>query len=583
MIELIKRIEKKERIILFFAACFIVIQIYFDMKLPLYFAKILGLLNTGEADANSINNYWPAMFLCLILSFVFSVISIVMISKGTSTFIGELREKLFEKVLNLSSENIDKLTVSSLITRCTSDVQNIQNVLFTGIQAIVKVPIISVWVYYEISRYGIYWQLTVLVTIILCVIVIAASLILAAPFTTKVQNNTDELNRVTMEKLQGTDVIRSFNAQQEAGSRFSKINETLSLNTLKSQYPALIMMPGVNFIMNAMNTFVYIVCGLAIVSHPIEQQYADFSNQMTVIPYALQLMLAFMALVQVLFTFPRAKVSAVRINEILKTQAAVTDGPGALSTEKGTIEFKNVSFAFPGATKDFLNNVSFKCDEGKVIAIIGSIGSGKTLLIDLIMRFHDVKSGQILVDGIDVREYTLKQLRDKISLVQQRPVLFSGTIASNIAYGCEDKLADNDYIKSIGIFSGADEFVSNIPETYEGLIVRNGTNLSGGQRQRLSIARALAKPAEILIFDDSFSALDFKTDYTIRKNINERFSSSTKIIIGQRIGSIKNADTILVMDNGKIVGCGTHDELLKNCETYKQIAYSQLSKEEIGA
>mgnify|MGYP002855840249 CR=1 FL=1 len=583
MIQLIKRLKSNQKIQLGLAACFIIIQVYFDMQLPLYFAKIISLMQNMNLNGGELNRYWPGMFLCLVSSFLSSAISIVLISKSISGFIAELRVDLFEKVQCLSQENIAKLGVSSLVTRCTSDVQNIQMILFTGFQAIIKVPVVSIWVYIKIAQYGLYWQLTVLVTIILCIIVIALSIILAAPYTKYVQSLTDGLNKITLEKLQGIDVIRSFNAQEEVTERFKDTNSQLSYNTYKSQIPSLMMLPGVNFIMNAMDSFVYIVCGLAIVSHPIELQGADFANLMSVIPYALQLMIAFMALVQVLFTFPRARVSAIRIKEVLDMTPTIVDGKGANGNSKGVIEFKNVSFTFPGAKTEFLKNVSFSCESGKVLAIIGSIGSGKSLLIDLIMRFYDATSGQVLVDGVDVRVYTLEQLREKISLANQKPVLFSGTIASNIAYGCEDKMSDKRFISKIGEISGAAEFVNKLPETYDAMIMRNGTNLSGGQRQRLTIARTLAKSSEIMIFDDSFSALDFKTDLKVRTDIKENFKESTKIIIGQRIGSIKDADKIVVMDKGEVVGVGTHIELLNNCETYKQIAYSQLTKEELGA
>ena len=581
MIQLIKRLKAGQLLLLALAACFIIIQVYFDMRLPMYFARIITLIQ--DINGDSLNRYWPGMFLCLVGSFLSSAVSIVLISKASSGFVAELRQDLFEKVQSLSKENIAGLGVSSLVTRCTSDVQNIQMILFSGFQAIIKVPVISVWVYIKISQYGLYWQLTVLVTIILCIIIIALSIVLAAPYTRLVQSLTDDLNKVTMEKLQGIDVIRSFNAREEVTDRFKGTNSRLSHSTYKSQIPALMMLPGVNFIMNSMNSFVYIVCAFAIVSHPVELQGADFANLMTVIPYALQLMIAFMALVQVLFTFPRARVSAARIREVLEMLPAVRDGRGAAPVSRGVVEFKDVSFAFPGADTEFLKNISFTCESGQVLAIIGSIGSGKSLLIDLITRFYDVTSGQVLVDGKDVREYTLKELRDKISLANQKPVLFSGTIASNIAYGCEEKLSDMQFISRIGEIAGAAEFVNKMPETYESVIARNGTNLSGGQRQRISIARALAKPAEIMIFDDSFSALDFKTDLKVRTEIKNTFRGTTKIIIGQRIGSIKDADKILVMDKGRIVGIGRHSELLNNCETYRQIAYSQLTAEEIGA
>ena len=581
MIQLIKRLKSKQIFLLTVAACFIIIQVFFDMQLPTYFSKIITLMQ--DINGDSLNSYWPGMFFCLVSSFLTSVVSIVLISKVTSGFVAELRQDLFEKVQSLSQENIAGFGVSSLVTRCTSDVQNIQMILFSGFQAIIKVPVISVWVYRKISQYGLYWQLTVLVTIILCIIIIALSIVMAAPYTKLVQSLTDDLNKVTLEKLQGIDVIRSFNAQEEVTGRFQGTNSRLTNNTYRSQIPAFMMLPGVNFIMNAMNSFVYIVCAYAIVSHPVELQGADFANLMTVIPYALQLMIAFMTLVQVLFTFPRARVSAARIREVLEMIPAVRDGSGADPASKGVIEFQDVSFAFPGADTEFLKNISFTCESGQVLAIIGSIGSGKTLLIDLILRFYDVTSGQVLVDGKDVREYKLKDLRDKISLANQKPFLFSGTIASNIAYGCEEKISDRQFISRIGEIAGAEEFVKKMPETYESAIMRNGTNLSGGQRQRISIARALAKPAEIMIFDDSFSALDFKTDLKVRTDIKENFRDVTKIIIGQRIGSMKDADQILVMEKGKIVGVGRHSELMKHCETYRQIAYSQLTAEEIGA
>ena len=583
MTKLLKRLNTGQKLLLGIAACFIVIQVYFDMRLPLYFAKIISLLQDTSVKGIELNRYWPGMFLCLISSFLASVISIVLISRVISDFIAILRQDFFEKVEHLSKENIERFTVSSLVTRCTSDIQNIQMVLFTGFQAIIKVPVISIWVYIKISQYGLYWQLTVLATIVLCIIVIALSIVLAAPYTRHVQALTDGLNRITIEKLQGTDVIRSFNAQREVNTRFNSVNKQLTHNTYKSQLPSLMMLPGVNFIMNVMNSFVYIVCAIYIIQHPIQLQSTDFANLMTVIPYALQLMIAFMALVQVLFLFPRAKVSASRINEVMDTIPSIQDGKGAVGLSQGRIEFRNVSFAFPDAHTDFLKNITFACEAGSTLAIIGSIGSGKSLLVDLLMRFYDVTNGEVLVDDINVKDYTLSELRKKISLTAQKPVLFSGTISENIVYGCEDKITDKEFIKNIGVMSGADEFIEKMPETYDAMVMRNGTNLSGGQRQRLTIARTLANQTEIMIFDDSFSALDFKTDLMLRTNIKNNYNTSTKIIIGQRIGSIKDADKILVMDKGEIVGIGTHKELLESCDIYREIAFSQLTKEEIGA
>ena len=426
------------------------------------------------------------------------------------------------------------------------------------------------------------WIFAIVISFVVYAIIIAIILVKATPHTKKLQPLTDRISMLIMQKLGGLDVIRAYNAQESTNQAFQAANEELNDEEKKSQFPNALLVPGSILSMNVMYPYIYIVGAFAL--NVMEQgKKGDYLSGMMVFPsYAILFMSAFSLLVQVIVLYPRAKVSAARIHEVLNLEPAVRDGSGAAPRETGTVDFRHVSFSFPGAKEHFIRDLDFSCEKGSTVAVIGPTGCGKTTLINLLMRFYDATEGEVFLDGVNVRDYPLRELRQRISLTQQKAVLFTGTIASNVVYGCEDRRNDVDYIRAAGYASGSEEFISRVPEAYEAPVSRGGSNFSGGQRQRISIARTVAKPAEILIFDDSFSALDFRTDRTVRERLNEKYPDQTKIIVAQRIGTILDADQILVMENGQIVGKGKHRELMSGCKTYQEIARSQLTEEELS-
>ena len=585
MFKLFKLIKRSGVVLLILAAAFIVLQIYCDLQIPVYMQKILKIAMGSDASSSSGKEAMiaqiPGTVLYLLLSFLSSAMTVILSSRAISSLIVVIRKRLFDKVQALSAENIDSVTVTSLVNRCTSDLLNIQNIAGYLFQAVVKVPVIFVWVSFKISQYSFSWIFAIVISAALYAIFITFILVKSTPYVKKLQKQADGITMLIMQKLKGIDVIRAYNAQDATNQTFQKANEEVYDSEKNSQLPNALMVPGSILSMSIMYPYIYLVGAFALSTMAMDLREGYLSAMLTFTPYAYQFISAFSLLVLVVISYPKAKVSAGRINEVLNLEPAVRDGSGAVPREEGTVRFSHVSFMFPGSKEAFIRDLDFECKKGSTVAVIGPTGCGKTTLINLLMRFYDATEGDVFLDGVNVREYPLEELRKRISLTQQKAVLFSGTLASNVVYGCEDRRDDIDYIRAAGYASGSDEFVSQIPEEYEAAVSRGGSNFSGGQRQRISIARTVAKPAEILIFDDSFSALDFKTDRTVRDRLNEKYPDQTKIIVAQRIGTIMDADQILVMENGQIVGKGTHRELLSACQTYREIAESQLSQEEL--
>lgn len=585
MLKLLKMMKPSGVVLLILAAAFIVLQTFCDLQIPVYMQRILTIAQNVEASSSSnvaaMRSEIPGTVAFLLGSFLCAAMSVILSSRASSGLIVAIRKHLFDKVQVLSTENIDSVTVTSLVNRCTSDLLNIQIIAVCMFQAVVKVPLIFIWVSFRISRFSISWIFAIVISAVLYSTIIAIILTRATPHVKKLQKLTDRISMLIMQKLSGLDVIRAYNAQEATNRGFQTANDALSDAEKKSQLPNSMLVPGAILSMSIMYPYIYLVGAFALDKMEMGPRPGYLSAMLTFTPYAFLFLSTFSLLVQVLILYPRARVSAQRIREVLDLEPAVRDGSGAAPREKGTVRFCHVSFTFPGAKEPFIRDLDFTCEQGSTVAVIGPTGCGKTTLINLMMRFYDATQGEVFLDGVNVREYPLKELRERISLTQQKAVLFTGTLASNVVYGCEERRDDADYICAAGYASGSEEFVSRIPEGYEAAVSRGGSNFSGGQRQRISIARTIAKPAEILIFDDSFSALDFKTDRTVRDRLNEKYPDQTKIIVAQRIGTIMDADQILVMENGQIVGKGTHRELLSDCPAYREIAESQLTQEEL--
>lgn len=509
----------------------------------------------------------------------------VMAARVATDFGADTRRRMFAKIQSFSMGEIGKFSTASLITRSSNDIQQVQMLIVMGLQSIVKAPIMAVWAILKISGKNVTWTLTTAAAVVLLLITVVICVSIAMPKFKKLQRLTDDINRVTRENLTGIRVVRAYNAEGYQEDKFDVANKELTKTNLFASRTMSFMMPSIQMIMNGLTLTIYWL-GAAMIS---EAAFADkiglFSDMIVFTQYAMQVVMAFMMLVMIFIIFPRASVSAKRILEVLETKLSIADGEedGSAAKETGTIEFRNVSFRYPGAEEDVLENISFSAKKGETVAVIGSTGSGKSTMIHMIPRFYDATEGEVLVDGINVKKYNQKALRNKIGYVSQKAILFSGTVYDNIAYGDNGKAKHlkSDVVEAV-YTAQASEFVEKLPEGYDAHVSQGGSNFSGGQKQRLSIARAVCRRPEILIFDDSFSALDYKTDRILRKQLEKDCKDATRLIVAQRIGTIRDADQIIVLDDGKVAGKGTHEELMRDCETYQQIAYSQLSKEELA-
>lgn len=580
--KLFKNITKKDFCFIGVCILLIVFQVWLELKMPDYMSAITRLVETeGTIGEIALQGFY--MMLCALGSLVSAVIVGYFASSVASNFSKILRDKIFSKVLKFSTKEMKELETSSLITRTTNDVTQVEMLISMGLQMIVKAPIMAVWAILKILNKGLEWSILTAVCVVVLLITIGILMVIVLPRFERVQKLIDKVNGVTRENLSGIRVVRAFNAEEFQKKRFEKTNQDLTKMQLFNQRCFSVMQPIMMLIMNGLTLGIYFIGAYLIDAAMMSGKITLFSNMVVFSSYGMQVISSFLMLAMIFMMWPRANISASRINEVLTKEESIIDGTFADTTvEKGTVEFKNVSFKYPDADEYLLKNISFKVNKGQTIAFIGSTGSGKSTLINLVPRFYDVTEGEVLVNGVNVKEYKQEVLHNKIGYVPQKAVMFTGTVTENVSYGDNGKeeISFDDVKEAIRVAQGTD-FVEKMDKTYDAHIARGGTNISGGQKQRLAIARAIARNPEIYIFDDSFSALDYKTDATLRRELKKYTKEATCLIVAQRIGTILNADTIVVLDNGNCVGVGTHKELLKKCQVYKEIALSQLSEEEI--
>ncbi|WP_443666658.1 ABC transporter ATP-binding protein [Eshraghiella crossota] len=584
MIKLLKNLPKRNWLMMLFAIGFVVLQVWLDLTIPDYMADITALVQTDGSKMADIMAAGGKMLLCAFGSLAATVVVAIISSRIASDFSAVLRAKLFNKVQGFSMEEIGRFSTASLITRSTNDVTQVQMFVTIGFQVLIKAPILAIWAVCKISAKSWQWTFSTGVAVAVLLIIVGLCVSIALPKFKKLQELTDDINRVTRENITGINVVRAYNAEKYQESKFETANNNLTKTQLFTSRTMSFMMPGIQLIMSGLPLAIYWIGAYLINKADMMSKITLFSDMVTFSSYAMQIVMAFMMMVMVFIILPRASVAAKRINEVLDTEATIEDGDKDIKDSgiRGEIEFKNVNFKYPDAEDYVLSDISFSVKKGETLAIIGATGCGKSTVINLIPRFYDVTEGEVLVDGVNVKDYKQKELRNKIGYVSQKATLFGGTVKSNIAYGDngKDGFMESDIVDSVYV-AQASEFVEKMDEGYDSYIAQGGGNLSGGQKQRLSIARAVCRHPEIFIFDDSFSALDYRTDRALRSALKKECADATKIIVAQRIGTIRDADKIIVLENGTIAGMGKHDELMKNCEVYRQIAYSQLSKEEL--
>ena len=581
MFKLFKNFTKKDYFLILSCIVLIVAQVWLDLKLPDYMSAITRLVQTENSTMGEILKQGSYMLLCAFGSLTSAIIVGYLASKLSANFSLNLRSKIFKKVSLFSLEEMKKFQTSSLITRTTNDVTQIEMLISMGLQMLIKAPIMAFWAISKILDKSFELSMLTFGCVLVLLITIITLMIIVLPRFEKVQKLIDKVNGVMRENLTGIRVIRAFNAEEFQQDRFENVNKTLTDNQLFNQRCFSILNPVMSLVMHGLTLGIYFIGAILIEKAGFLDKITIFSNVVVFSSYGMQVIMSFLMLAMIFMIWPRAQVSARRINEILECNISIKDGAIKNGTSVGTVEFKNVSFKYPDAMEYILEDISFKVNKGETVAFIGSTGSGKSTLINLVPRFYDVTLGEVLVDGVNVKDYEQYSLNNKIGYVSQKAVMFTGSILDNVRYGDSGTDITIDKIKEAIDVAQGTEFVSKMSDTYESHISRGGTNISGGQKQRLSIARAIAKSPEIYIFDDSFSALDYKTDLTLRTELKKYTKDATCLIVAQRIGTIMNADKIIVLDKGKCVGIGTHKELLKNCEVYKQIALSQLSKEEL--
>ncbi len=584
MIKLLRRFKWIEWIQLAISIAFISSQVWLDLKLPDYMSEVTRLVQTPGSEIREIWVTGGYMLLCAVGSLIAAFIVGFFAARLAATLSYRLRTDLYDKVESFSMEEIGLFSTSSLITRSTNDITQVQTIVAMGLQVMIKAPIMATWAIVKISGKSWQWSTATGSAILFLISIVSVLIIFAMPKFKIIQKLIDNLNRVTRENLIGVRVVRAYNAEDYQTDKFEVANEKLTKTNLFTGRLMAIMMPSMQLIMNGLSLSIYWIGAYLINGAAMEAKLGLFTDMIVYSSYAMQVVMSFMMLIMIFVIFPRAAVSINRINEVLDTDAKIIDGDlSQIPWSMGEVEFKNVSFKYPDANEYVLHNISFKAEPGETIAFIGSTGSGKSTLINLIPRFYDATEGEILINGINIKEYKQKDLYNKIGYVPQKAVIFSGTIKSNIDFGEGHKKKLNlEDIKEAAEIANASEFIEKMKNTYDAAVAQGGTNLSGGQKQRLAIARAIGREPEILIFDDSFSALDYKTDKKLREDLDKQKIGSTTFIVAQRIGTIRNADKIIVLDEGKIVGIGRHDELIKDCHVYQEIAYSQLSKEEIS-
>ena len=589
MLRILKHLRWKEWLLV--AACVVLIvgQVQLDLALPDYMSEITRLVQTEGSQMSDILLAGGKMLLCALGSMLLTVCTTFFTAQIASRFSARLRGEMYRKVVGFSNEEINRFSTASLITRTTNDISQLQMFFSFGMQSLIKAPIMAFIAVGKISTKSWEWSLLTGGVIAFVCVLLVFIMLYAVPRMKKMQALTDNLNRITRENLTGLQVVRAYNAENYQEGKFAKANEEMTRNSQQANIAMSVMNPGMNLAMNGLTLGIYwigaaLISAIAVTSPAaMMERIGLFSDMVVFMQYAMQVIMAFLMLVMIFVMLPRVTVSAGRVNEVLDTKARIVDGketqgkPGM----KGEIEFRDVSFRYPDADGDAIHHISFTAHHGQTVALIGATGCGKSSIINLIPRLYDATSGQVLVDGVDVRDYTQDALRSKIGFVPQKAFLFSGTVSSNVGYG-EDNASGAAIRKAVSIAQAA-EFVESPEVGYSGTVAQGGSNFSGGQKQRLSIARAVARDPEILVFDDSFSALDYKTDHALRQALREQTSGTTNIIVAQRIGTIRNADCILVIEDGAIVGKGTHRELMESCKVYQEIAYSQLSKEELAS
>lgn len=585
MIKLLKKMGKREVLMAVLCALLVLGQVYFDLTLPDYMTDLTMMLNTAGSETSDILNVGLKMLGCTLASAALAIVCGYLSAKTASGFSYTIREKLFNHVMDMGSEEMQDFSIPSLITRTTNDITQIQMIVSMGLQMIIKSPIMAVWAVIKIL--GKSWELsavTAAFVVVICVFVLAV-MATCIPRFRIVQKLTDKINRVARENLTGINVVHAFNAEKYQNDKFDVPSKDMMNTQLKNQRMFALMMPVMNIGMNGLTLAIYWLGAVLIqqiVLTAVQDRITLFSNVVVFSTYATYVVMSFMMLVMIFMMLPAAQVSAERINEVLERDVNIKEGSVSVGREHGTVEFKNVSFRYPHASEDELSNISFKIEKGQTLAIIGATGSGKTTLISLIPRFYDATEGEVLVDGVNVKNYKFDTLYDKLGYVTQKAVLFAGSIRENVFFGESAAPETDEELKNAIELSQAEEFVDKLPDGTEHMISQMGRNVSGGQKQRLSISRALSRKPEILVFDDSFSALDYKTDAKLREGLNEKLGDTTKIIVAQRISTIRHADKIIVLDRGEAVGMGTHEELMKNCDVYKEIALSQLSAAELA-
>lgn len=589
MLRILKHLRWKEWLLV--AACVVLIvgQVQLDLALPDYMSEITRLVQTEGSQMSDILLAGGKMLLCALGSMLLTVCTTFFTAQIASRFSARLRGKMYRKVVGFSNEEINRFSTASLITRTTNDISQLQMFFSFGMQSLIKAPIMAFIAVGKISTKSWEWSLLTGGVIAFVCVLLVFIMLYAVPRMKKMQTLTDNLNRITRENLTGLQVVRAYNAENYQEGKFAKANEEMTRNSQQANIAMSVMNPGMNLAMNGLTLGIYwigaaLISAIAVTSPAaMMERIGLFSDMVVFMQYAMQVIMAFLMLVMIFVMLPRVTVSAGRVNEVLNTKARIVDGketqgkPGM----KGEIEFRDVSFRYPDADGDTIHHISFTAHHGQTVALIGATGCGKSSIINLIPRLYDAASGQVLVDGVDVRDYTQDALRSKIGFVPQKAFLFAGTVSSNVGYG-EDNASGAAIRKAVAIAQAA-EFVESPEVGYSGTVAQGGSNFSGGQKQRLSIARAVARDPEILVFDDSFSALDYKTDHALRQALREQTSGTTNIIVAQRIGTIRDADCILVIEDGAIVGKGTHRELMESCKVYQEIAYSQLSKEELAS
>ena len=586
MLRIFKNFRKQEVVLALFSVVFVVAQVWLELKLPDYMREITSLITTQDSAMHDILIAGGKMLLCAFGSLLVTILVAVCASRIASNFSAIVRGKLFDKVQSFSMEEIGRFSTASLITRSTNDVTQVQMLIVMGLSIMLRAPIMAVMAILKIVDKSWQWTLSTGIAVVVLLIVVVICVSLCMPKFKRLQSLTDDINQVTRENLTGLNVVRAYNAEGYQEEKFEKVNKDLTDTHWFTSKAMAFMMPTIMLIMNGLSLAIYWIGAILINdAQDLQRKFSLFSDMVVFSSYAMQVVMSFMMLVMIFIMLPRASVAAKRILEVLDTEPSIEDGMRDTFPvmKDGELEFKDVSFKYPDAEEYVLEHISFSAKKGETIAFIGATGCGKSTAINLIPRFYDVTEGEVLVDGVNVKEYTQEALHNKIGYVSQKAILFSGTITENVAYGENGKApaTQDDIARAVSV-AQASEFIEKKNQGFGGYVAQGGSNFSGGQKQRLSIARAIARQPEILIFDDSFSALDYKTDRILREALHKECRDATKIIVAQRIGTIRDADKIIVLDDGQIAGMGSHDELMKNCEVYQEIAYSQLSKEELA-